>query len=66
MKVVHSFTMDNELVERCDVTVHFFVDQEGNFEGFTRIYSNNPLFQIDLDHLEQFVMQGKEEWWVTN
>ena len=51
MKVIHSFTMDNELVERCDVTVHFYVDLEENFKGFTQIYSDNPLFDEDLAHL---------------
>ena len=66
MKVIHTFTMDNELGELCEVTVHFYADLEGNFEGFTRVYSNGPLFHDDLAHLEQFVLQEKDDWWVTN
>ena len=66
MKVTYTFDMDNAVAERCEVTVKFYVDQEGNFDGITRVYSDNPLYHDDLIHLEEFIMQGKENWWVTN
>ena len=62
MHTSYIFEMDNELGERCEVVTKFNVDFLGRFEGFTRIYSDKPLFSDDLAHLEQFVVQGKDKW----
>ena len=62
MNTTYILEMDNELEERCEVVTKFYTDSLGRFEGFTRIYSDKPLFSDDLAHLEQFVMQGKDKW----
>ena len=62
MDTSYIFEMDNERGERCEVVTKFKVDAFGRFDGFTRIYSDKPLFSDDLNHLEQFVVQGKNKW----
>ena len=55
--------MDNEKAESCDVVVKFLIDPSGTFDGFTSITSNNPLYSEDLAHLEEWVLQGRDQWW---
>jgi len=62
MNTTYILQMDNELGEPCEVVTKFNVDCFGRFVGFTRIYSDKPLFSDDLAHLEQFVVQGKDKW----
>jgi hypothetical protein len=63
MKYAYMLNMDNEKAESCDVVVKFLVDPYGRFDGFTSITSNNPLYSEDLAYLEEWVMQGKDQWY---
>ena len=54
--------MDNEKAESCDVVVQFLIDPSGTFDGFTSITSDQPLYSEDLAHLEEWVMQGEDQW----
>ena len=54
--------MDNEREERCHVGVCFLTDSYGRFDGFISIQSNKPIYDVDLAHMEQFVMQSKDRW----
>jgi hypothetical protein len=65
MKYSYILEMDNEQGERCRVCVAFNGDSFKRFGGFTSIHSNNPLYEDDLRHLEEFVVMDKDKW-VTN
>jgi hypothetical protein len=62
MRYIYMLNMDNEKFESCDVVVKFVTDSGGLFDGFTSIYSNKPLYSDDLAHLEEWVMQGEDQW----
>lgn len=62
MKHTCSIEMDNEQGERCNVGVCFLTDSYGKFDGFISIQSNKPIYDVDLAHLEQFVLQSKDRW----
>jgi hypothetical protein len=63
MKYTYKLNMDNEKYESCNVVVQFFIDPSGAFDGFTAITSDQPLYSQDLAHLEEWVMQGKDQWY---
>lgn len=65
MKYTCTLDMDNELGEHCLLTVVFYADAFKRFGGFTAIHSDKPLYNDDLVHLEQFVVQARDKW-VTN
>ena len=54
--------MDNDKAESCDVFVKFTANDSSEFEGFTSIVSEPPLYSDDLAYLEEWVIQGKEQW----
>ena len=54
--------MDNEKAESCHVVVKFLLDPYGRFDGFTSISSDKPLYSEDLAYLEEWVLQGKDQW----
>ena len=54
--------MDNDKAESCDVVVKFTANDSSEFEGFTSIVSEPPLYSDDLAYLEEWVIQGKEQW----
>lgn len=62
MNYTYLLNMDNEKAESCDVVVKFLIDPSGTFDGFTSITSNKPLYSEDLAYLEEWVMQGKDQW----
>ena len=62
MKYIYMLNMDNEKFESCTVIVKFVTDAGGLFDGFTSIYSDKPLYSEDLAHLEEWVMQGEDQW----
>ena len=62
MRYTYMLNMDNEKAESCDVVVKFRTDAFERFDGFTSIYSDKPLYSEDLAHLEEWVMQGKDQW----
>jgi len=62
MRYTYMLNMDNEKAESCDVVVKFRTDAFGRFDGFTSIHSNEPLYSEDLAYLEEWVMQGKDQW----
>ena len=62
MKYTYMLNMDNEKAESCDVVVKFTTDASLEFEGFTSIISEPPLYSDDLAYLEEWVMQGRNDW----
>jgi hypothetical protein len=58
----HTLNMDNEKGETCNVIVKFNLNEDGGFDGFLSIWSDNNLYSEDLAHLEEWVIQGKEKW----
>ena len=54
--------MDNEKAESCHVVVKFLLDPSETFDGFTSISSDKPLYSEDLAYLEEWVIQGKDQW----
>ena len=54
--------MDNEKAESSHVVVKFLLDPSGTFDGFTSISSDKPLYSEDLAYLEEWVLQGKDQW----
>jgi len=65
MQYTHTIEMDNEQGMRCRVAVAFHADSFKRFAGFTSIYTDVPIYDEDLAHLEQFVAQAKDKWVVT-
>ena len=62
MKYTCTLDMDNELGERCLLDVVFFADASKRFGGFKTVVSDKSLYNDDLVHLEQFVMQARDKW----
>ena len=62
MKHTYELNMDNEREESCDVVIEFLIDPYGRFNGFISISSNKPIYSEDLAYLEEWVMQGKDQW----
>jgi hypothetical protein len=62
MKYTCTINMDNEQGIRCRVGVAFRADAFKRFAGFTSIQSDQPIYEEDLAHLEQFVLQAKDDW----
>jgi hypothetical protein len=62
MKYTCTLDMDNEQGERCLLSVIFHADAFKRFAGFKTVVSDKPLYDEDLAHLEQFVMQAKDQW----
>ena len=62
MRYSYMLNMDNEKAESCDVVVKFSIDPYGRFDGFTSITSDKALYSEDLAYLEEWVMQGKDQW----
>ena len=62
MNYTYMLNMDNDKAESCDVVVKFTANDSSEFEGFTSIVSEPPLYSDDLAYLEEWVIQGKEQW----
>ena len=62
MKYSYMLNMDNEKAESCHVVAKFLLDPSGTFDGFTSISSDKPLYSEDLAYLEEWVLQGKDQW----
>ena len=62
MKYTYMLNMDNDKAESCDVIVKFNTNDELEFDGFTSIVSEPPLYSDDLAYLEEWVIQGRERW----
>ena len=62
MKYTYMLNMDNDRAESCDVIVKFNTNDELEFDGFTSIVSEPPLYSDDLAYLEEWVIQGRERW----
>lgn len=62
MKYSYMLNMDNEKAESGHVVVKFLLDPSGTFDGFTSISSDKPLYSEDLAYLEEWVLQGKDQW----
>ena len=62
MNYTYMLNMDNEKAESCDVVVKFTANDSMEFEGFTSIVSEPPLYSDDLAYLEEWVVQGSNDW----
>ena len=62
MQYSYMLNMDNEKAESCHVVIKFLLDSSGTFDGFTSISSDKPLYSEDLAYLEEWVLQGKDQW----
>ena len=62
MRYSYMLNMDNEKAESCHVVVKVLLDPSGTFDGFTSISSDKPLYSEDLAYLEEWVLQGKDQW----
>ena len=62
MNYTYMLNMDNDKAESCDVVVKFNTNDALEFDGFTSIVSEPPLYSDDLAYLEQWVIQGRERW----
>ena len=62
MRYSYMLNMDNEKAESCHVVVKFLLAASGTFDGFTSISSDKPLYSEDLAYLEEWVIQGKDQW----
>ncbi len=62
MNYTYMLNMDNDKAESCDVVVKFTANDSMEFEGFLRIVSEPPLYSDDLAYLEEWVIQGREQW----
>ena len=62
MKYTYMLNMDNDKAESCDVIVKFTTNDALEFDGFTSMVSEPPLYSDDLAYLEEWVIQGRERW----
>ena len=62
MNYTYMLNMDNDKAESCDVIVKFITNDSLEFDGFTSIVSEPPLYSDDLAYLEEWVIQGREQW----
>ena len=62
MNYTYMLNMDNDKAESCDVIVKFNTNDSLEFDGFTSIVSEPPLYSDDLAYLEEWVIQGRERW----
>ena len=62
MNYTYMLNMDNDKAESCDVVVKFTANDASEFDGFISIVSEPPLYSDDLAYLEEWVIQGKEQW----
>jgi len=62
MNYTYMLNMDNDKAESCDVVVKFTTNDSSEFDGFISIVSEPPLYSDDLAYLEEWVIQGKEQW----
>jgi hypothetical protein len=62
MNYTYMLNMDNDKAESCDVIVKFITNDSLEFDGFTSIFSEPPLYSDDLAYLEEWVIQGREQW----
>jgi len=62
MNYTYMLNMDNDKAESCDVVVKFTANDASEFDRFISIVSEPPLSSDDLAYLEEWVIQGKEQW----